>query len=116
MRTVVPRPSADSTATTMPSDGAMAPADDGAMVSMFEKPADIYARSVSGWFAGWRWALVWAAAAASVVGYGFTKLPEWVELAIGIPAILGVYGWVIWRRGFGPDDRELFRMRKGSTE
>ena len=27
----------------------------------------------------------------------------------GIPAILGAYGWVIWRRGFGPEDRMLFR-------
>jgi O-antigen/teichoic acid export membrane protein len=65
---------------------------------------------------GWRWALVWAAAAATAVGWGFTKLPEWAELAFGIPAILGVYGWVIWRRGFGPDDRELFRSRKGSAD
>jgi len=61
---------------------------------------------------GWRWALVWAAGLAALVGYGATKLPEWAELAFGIPAILGVYGWVIWRRGFGPEDRELFRMRK----
>lgn len=62
---------------------------------------------------GWRWALVWAAAVASLVGYGFTKLPEWAELAFGIPAILGVYGWIIWRRGFGAEDRELFRSHKG---
>ena len=60
----------------------------------------------------WRWALVWAAAAAAVAGSGFVALPhslEWVELAVGVPVILAVYGFVIWRRGFGPEDRALFR-------
>ncbi len=31
-----------------------------AMVSMYQSESKIHARSVSGWFAGWRWALVWA--------------------------------------------------------
>ncbi len=57
----------------------------------------------------WRWALLWAAAPAIVVGWLATKLPEWIELVIGIPAILAAYGWVIWRKGFGPEDRVLFR-------
>jgi O-antigen/teichoic acid export membrane protein len=58
----------------------------------------------------WRWALVWAAAPAVIVGWLATQfLPEWAELLFGIPAILGVYGWVIWNRGFGPEDRVLFR-------
>ena len=57
----------------------------------------------------WRWAVVWAAAPAVVVGYGVTRLPEWAELVFGIPAILLTYGWVIWRKGFGPEDRVLFR-------
>jgi O-antigen/teichoic acid export membrane protein len=57
----------------------------------------------------WRWPLVWAAAVAVVVGELATRLPEWAELIFGIPAILGAYGWVIWRRGFGPEDRVLFR-------
>ena len=56
----------------------------------------------------WRWALVWAVAPAVVVGYVMTLLPEWMELAIGIPAILATYGYVIWKRGFGPEDRVLF--------
>nr|WP_305098626.1 lipopolysaccharide biosynthesis protein [Croceibacterium sp. D39] len=60
----------------------------------------------------WRWALVWAAAAAIVIGQAAVLLPEWAELIFGIPAILGVYGWVIWRRGFGPEDRVLFRRQK----
>ncbi len=56
-----------------------------------------------------RWALVYATAPAVVVGWLATQLPEWAELAFGVPAILLVYGWVIWRRGFGPEDRVLFR-------
>ena len=31
----------------------------GEVVSLYAKQNTIYARSVSGWFAGWRWALVW---------------------------------------------------------
>lgn len=61
----------------------------------------------------WRWALVYAAAPAVVVGFAATFLPEWLELLIGVPAILAAYGWVIWRRGFGPEDRVLFRKNVG---
>jgi len=59
----------------------------------------------------WRWPLVWAAAVAGLVGFVATHVPEWLELAVGIPVILGVYGYIIWTRGFGPDDRALFRMK-----
>lgn len=65
---------------------------------------------------GWRWPLVWAAAAAVVVGQLMVMLPEWLELIAGIPAILAAFGFVIWTRGFGPEDRELFRMRKADIE
>jgi O-antigen/teichoic acid export membrane protein len=65
----------------------------------------ILRRSIS----NWRWPLVWAAAVAVAVGELAIRLPEWAEMAFGIPAILGSYGWVIWRRGFGPEDRMLFR-------
>ena len=60
----------------------------------------------------WRGALVWAVIAASTLGGIIVALParfEWVELAFGIPAILGIYGWVVWRWGFGHEDRVLFR-------
>ena len=57
----------------------------------------------------WRWALVYAAAPAVLIGWLATFLPEWAELALGVPAILLTYGAVIWRRGFGPEDRVLFR-------
>jgi O-antigen/teichoic acid export membrane protein len=68
---------------------------------------------------GWRWPLIWAAAAAIAVGWLFTLLPpslEWLELLGGIPAILAAFGAVLWVKGFGPDDRELFRMKKEDIE
>ena len=64
----------------------------------------------------WRWALLWAAAAAIVVGQLAILLPEWGQLIIGIPAILGVYGWLIWTRGFGPEDRVLFTRKVTQEE
>ncbi|MFN3748782.1 MAG: lipopolysaccharide biosynthesis protein [Sphingorhabdus sp.] len=57
----------------------------------------------------WRWSLLPAVAAAIIMGIGATSLPEWAELAFGVPAILGVYLWIIWRWGFGPEDRVLFK-------
>ena len=63
----------------------------------------------------WRWALLVAVAAAALLGTAIVSVParlEWVELAIGVPAILGLYGWIIWRWGFGPEDRVLFRKKK----
>ncbi|PSJ42246.1 lipopolysaccharide biosynthesis protein [Allosphingosinicella deserti] len=65
---------------------------------------------------GWRWPLIWAAAGAIVVGAFFTWLPpslEWVELALGVPAILVTFGAIVWKRGFTHEDRVLFRMKKG---
>ena len=58
----------------------------------------------------WRWALVWAAVPAGLVGWAATQfLPEWAELLFGIPAMLGIYAYIIWTKGFGPDDRMLFK-------
>ncbi|HET7709224.1 MAG TPA: oligosaccharide flippase family protein [Sphingomicrobium sp.] len=65
---------------------------------------------------GWRWPLVWAAAAGTVVGYLATLLPEWAELLFGIPGVLIAFGAVLWTKGFGPQDRELFRMRKADID
>ena len=65
---------------------------------------------------GWRWPLIWAAAAAMVVGQLIIRLPEWAELLVGIPAILAAFGAVLWVKGFGPEDRELFRMSKSEIE
>jgi O-antigen/teichoic acid export membrane protein len=61
---------------------------------------------------GWRPALFVATAAAVVLGWLATQLPEWAELLIGVPAILAGYGWLIWTRGFGLADRALLRGDK----
>ena len=45
------------------------------VVSLYAKQQKIYARAVSGWFAGWRWALVWA---TQLVFYGLPWL-QWNE-------------------------------------
>jgi hypothetical protein len=66
---------------------------------------------------GWRWSLVLAGVVAGVAGWGVTRLPhhfEWVELAVGVPLILGVYGAIVWFRGFSSDDRALFRSSKSA--
>ena len=63
----------------------------------------------------WRWPLVWAAAPAVLVGWLTQRyLPHWASLAIGVPAILLSYGFVIWHKGFGPEDRVLFRRNVGA--
>ena len=63
----------------------------------------------------WRSALIWATAPAVMLGWAATYfLPEWAELAFGIPAILAIYCWVIWRHGFGESDRLLFRKQVGT--
>ncbi len=55
---------------TPPGDGKDAAAE---LVSLYQKQKRIYARAVSGWFAGWRWALVWL---TQLVFYGLPWL-EW---------------------------------------
>ena len=67
---------------------------------------------------GWRWPLVYAAIVGGLIGWGVTRLPhtyEWVELAIGVPLILGTYGAVIWFKGFKSEDRALFRFQPGQA-
>ena len=56
----------------------------------------------------WRWPLLLAAAISAAIGGIATATPEWSELLIGVPAMLAVYCWVIWRFGFKPEDRKLF--------
>ncbi len=44
-----------------------------AIVSLYQKHRKIYARAVTGWFAGWRWALVWI---TQLIFYGLPWL-QW---------------------------------------
>ncbi|MFC4193345.1 lipopolysaccharide biosynthesis protein [Novosphingobium lubricantis] len=60
----------------------------------------------------WRWGLAWAVIPATAVGIAMTWAPEWAELALGIPAILGIYCYMLWVRAFGPEDRVLFRKQQ----
>ena len=39
-------------------------------------------------------------------------LPQTLQLVIGVPAIMVAFFAVLWTKGFGPEDRELFRLRK----
>ncbi len=61
---------------------------------------------------GWRGALFLATAGAVALGWAATQLPEWAELLVGVPVILGIYGWIIWTRGFGDADRALLFPKK----
>jgi O-antigen/teichoic acid export membrane protein len=66
---------------------------------------------------GWRWSIAWAAAAGIAIGAPVRLfLPPVLQLIVGIPAILGAFGAVLWTRGFGPEDRELFRLRKDEVQ
>jgi O-antigen/teichoic acid export membrane protein len=65
---------------------------------------------------GWRWDLAWATAAGVVVGAGVRfLLPQTWQLVLGVPAILLAFGAVLWTKGFGPEDRELFRLKKADV-
>ncbi len=67
--------------------------------------------------AGWRWSLLLAGVTAILVGTAFTTLPksyEWAELAIGEPAIMVSYLYVLWKWAFRPEDRALFKKLPGA--
>lgn len=66
---------------------------------------------------GWRWDLAWATSAGVVVGAAVRlSLPQTLQLIIGVPAIMIAFGAVLWTKGFGPEDRELFRLRKDQVQ
>lgn len=61
---------------------------------------------------GWRWSIILAAAAGIAVGIPVHLfVPEALQLIVGVPAILAAFGAILWTKGFGPEDRELFRLR-----
>ena len=62
---------------------------------------------------GWRWPLIWATAAAVVVGFASSRLPEWFQLVFGVPLIMAAFGVVVWYYGFTDEDRILFRRHRG---
>ncbi|MEA3066913.1 MAG: hypothetical protein QOK41_320 [Sphingomonadales bacterium] len=73
----------------------------------------LLARELGAPVSGWRWDLAWATAAGVIAGMGVRiLLPETWQLIVGIPAIMVAFGAVLWTKGFGPEDRELFRLGK----
>jgi len=65
---------------------------------------------------GWRWDIGWATAAGVAVGaVVHFWLPQTLQLVLGVPAILIAFGAVLWTKGFGPEDRQLFRMGKSQV-
>ncbi|MBU6268097.1 MAG: oligosaccharide flippase family protein [Sphingomonadales bacterium] len=65
----------------------------------------------------WRWSLIAAGVVAGAVGGGIVAFaPRWAHFFPGIPLILGVWCWIIWHWGFGPDDRVLFRRNVGGDK
>jgi O-antigen/teichoic acid export membrane protein len=86
-----------------------------ALASIFK--SRLLAAKLHAHVSGWRWDLIWAAVAGIVVGIPVRLLmSEWLQLFVGIPLILGAFGAVLWTKGFGPEDRELFRLRKHEVE
>lgn len=68
--------------------------------------------------AGWRWSMLIAIVAALVVGEAFAALPkryEWIELSVGLPAILITYLSVLWLWVFRPADRALIKSLEGNA-
>jgi O-antigen/teichoic acid export membrane protein len=62
---------------------------------------------------GWRWDLAWATGSGVITGAAVRLLlPETWQLVVGVPLILIAFFAVLWTKGFGPEDRELFRLRK----
>ena len=77
----------------------------------------LLSRTIGAPVSGWRWALVLAILAGVAVGIPVRLFfPPGLQLVIGIPLIFGTFGYVIWTRGFGREDRELFKMRKADVE
>lgn len=59
----------------------------------------------------WRPSLFAAAIPAFVLGWMARRLPELPQMLISIPGVLLVFALIIWRHGFGPEDRTLFARK-----
>ena len=58
---------------------------------------------------GLRWGLFAAMVACAGTGVMISKMPEWLQLTVGIPIMLAAYFAVLLKLAFGPEDRALFQ-------
>ena len=72
----------------------------------------VLSRALHAKVSGWRWSLIGAGVPAFAVGLGVQLLAEPLQLSVGILAILGVFGAIVWTTGFKGPDRLLFRKGK----
>lgn len=75
----------------------------------------LLARVLKAPVSGWRWSLLIAGVPAFLVGLAVQQLParlEFLQLSLGIVAILGVFGAIVWTVGFKGPDRLLFKRSK----
>jgi O-antigen/teichoic acid export membrane protein len=72
----------------------------------------LLSRTLKAPVSGWRWDLVWATASGALVGAAIRYFLPQSLLLLGVPVILVAFFAVLWTKGFTPEDRELFTMRK----
>lgn len=65
---------------------------------------------------GLRWGLFAAMIACAGTGVAISKLPEWTQLTLGIPLMLGAYFLVLIKLAFGPEDQAVFRKMPKEQE
>jgi len=61
---------------------------------------------------GWRLSMAAAAVPGFALGWAAQRLPEWVQLGIGMWVVLGVYCALVWWLSFRGSDRMLFQRRR----
>ncbi len=77
--------------------------------------ARLLSRELGAPVTGLRWALLPATIGAAAVGLLVRGLADWAQIAVGIPAIILTFGAIMWKWGFRPDDRILFRKSATPT-
>ncbi len=75
----------------------------------------VLGRALKAPVSGWRLSLLGAALPAFAVGLGVQLLPEYLQLSVGVAAILAVFSAIVWTTGFRGPDRLLFKRAPKET-